>query len=187
MTDYSIEELVGAAQVIETTLNQHNIKHLFTGGLVASFYGEPRLTQDVDIVAAMTGGQLNNLLESLKTEFFFNKEVILAEFPKSKIFQVIHKKTMVKIDFHLENDISEMLRHSVKNELLIGLNVSFTSRSDAIISKLNWIKKGSHKSRKDVRMMFCMANKTEQDKITQLVEQKNLKELFNEVLTEEID
>jgi hypothetical protein len=94
---------------------------------------------------------------------------------------------MLKIDFHLEHDISDMLQHSVKDELLNGLNVSFTSRSDAIISKLNWIKKGSHKSRQDVRMMFRLANKQEQEEIRLLIKQKNLEELFNEILTAQFD
>jgi hypothetical protein len=31
MVVYPVEEIVEAAQVVETALNKHNIKHLFTG------------------------------------------------------------------------------------------------------------------------------------------------------------
>ena len=49
------------ALAVGDALTKHKVKHLFSGGLVASFYGEPRLTQDVDIIVEISAEQLKQL------------------------------------------------------------------------------------------------------------------------------
>ncbi len=57
-------------------------------------------------------------------------------------------------------------------------------RSDAAASKLVWISKGSHKSRRDLRAIHRNANKEQQAEIARLAKPLYLVVLLEEVLAE---
>ena len=182
-----IDELAQVTLAIETVLSELQIRHFFTGGIVVSYYSEPRFTQDVDIVIRLSREELEKLVARLDKDFFVNPNYILAEYPTGKIFQVIHKDTAIKIDFHVVINTPDELKRIVYKEVYQNLLIPIPSRPDAILSKLAWIKKGSHKSRQDVRMMFRFAGEEEKQEARERARQKGLEELLDEVLTAEID
>ena len=57
-------------------------------------------------------------------------------------------------------------------------------RVDAAASKLVWISKGSHKSRRDLRAIHRGANHVQQAEIASFAEKLGLDDLLAEVLTE---
>ncbi len=61
---------------------------------------------------------------------------------------------MIKVDFHVGEAITGELNRSQTEEILSGVVVPIVSKEDAILSKLIWIHKGSHKSRHDVKSML---------------------------------
>ena len=128
----------------------------FTGGLVSSLYGEPRFTQDIDIVLRLAPGSpdLEPLLDRLSADFTLDKDVARDAVRRGSIFQALDSDTLLKIDFHVGEAIAGELDRSRVNELLPGLAVPIVTKEDAILSKLLWIRKGSHKSRQDVIAML---------------------------------
>jgi hypothetical protein len=127
-----------------------------TGGLVAGSYGEPRFTQDVDIVMGLTGeaAQTRLLIEALGSHFLVDRDEVEKAIGRQDMFQALDLETFIKIDFHVGEAVPGELGRSVIRELFPGLSAPLVSREDAIISKLLWIKKGSVKSRRDVIMML---------------------------------
>ncbi len=61
---------------------------------------------------------------------------------------------MIKIDFHVGEKIPGELARSTCSEIFPGLVAPIVSKEDAILSKLVWIKQGSHKAIHDVKMML---------------------------------
>src|ERR1051325_11684523 len=57
-------------------LRNSDIPFLFTGGIVSSHYGEPRLTVDVDVVIGLSPRleELAKLIERLKSDFIVDEE-----------------------------------------------------------------------------------------------------------------
>lgn len=128
----------------------------FTGGLASSFYGEPRFTQDIDLVIRLSidDPATSALLERLSTGYFINRQAIRDAIRRKSIFQALEEETGMRIDFHVGEKIpGELLRTECK-EVAAGLSVPLVAKQDAILSKLLWIQLGSGKSKRDAIQML---------------------------------
>ncbi|MGL4943009.1 MAG: nucleotidyl transferase AbiEii/AbiGii toxin family protein [Thermoguttaceae bacterium] len=180
-------DIAQTIKVVNSLLAELNVSYHFTGGIISGFYGEPRYTQDIDIVILISYDKLCLLLERLSTDFFVNHDATLREYSSSQFFQAVYIPTSIKVDFHAGAAVHGELERSVLKEIFPGLKVPITTRVDAILSKLIWIKKGSHKSRQDVRMMYNAGSETDKLQTQKQAAAMGLGEILEEVLTAKID
>lgn len=148
------KDLSTTLRVLVDKLEQLGIRYHLTGGLISSFYGEPRFTQDIDIVVALDVSDGERLVKVLQQDFTINQETVTENINLKKIFQALHNQHLIKVDFHVGEGIPGELDRSVKKELLPNFFVNAVSKEDALLSKLLWIKAGSGKSREDVIAML---------------------------------
>jgi len=144
-------------QRIATILEDLGLRYHFTGGLAATYYGDPRLTQDVDLVIHLDVGQpaTKALLNRLSLGYLVHEQAAMEAIRSKSIFQAIDEESMVKIDFHVGEKIPGELGRSTRCEIVPGVTAPLVSMEDAILSKLLWIQLGSgHKSRHDVKLML---------------------------------
>ena len=73
---------------------------------------------------------------------------------------------------------------SVRLEVFEGVFLPVASRPDAAASKLVWVSKGSHKSRRDLRQLWRRATPDERSLVERLAHGLNLESLLLEVLAE---
>jgi hypothetical protein len=141
---------------ITAILGELGLSFHFTGGVAASFYGDPRFTQDLDLVIqlAINQPETRALLQRLSSGYLFHEQSAREAIVNHSIFQAIDEVTMVKIDFHVGEKIPGELSRSQHREVVPGLVAPLVSKEDAILSKLLWIKMGSHKARDDVTKML---------------------------------
>jgi hypothetical protein len=149
-------DLRGTMERISAILHDLGFKYHFTGGVVAAFYGDPRFTQDVDLVIQMTTSQPETrmLLNRLSIGYFIYEQAIMDAIAAKGLFQAIDEVSMVKIDFHVGEGIPGELGRTNFMEVSPGLMAPLVSKEDAILSKLLWIQQGSGKSRHDVIEML---------------------------------
>lgn len=128
----------------------------FTGGVAASYYGEPRLTQDLDLVIQIEGDppEVRGLLDGLSSGYLINESAVREAVRTRRLFQAIDQESLIKVDFHVGEKIPGELGRSQSRELFPGLVVPLVSQEDAILSKLIWLQHGSHKAEQDVKMML---------------------------------
>lgn len=119
-----------------------------------SYYGEPRLTQDIDFVVAMKQGDVAKLIQQLEPLFLVDLEAMEDAVSNERLFQGLDQKTFLKVDFHVGGSVRGEFERSVETELFPGVVVPIASKCDALLSKLLWIKAGSGKSRQDVMGML---------------------------------
>src|SRR5436853_4320755 len=85
--------------------NRAAIRYIVTGSVAAIFYGEPRLTHDVDFVAFLNDANIQALSEFFPPPTFYlpPPEVIAAETQRAKggHFNIIHVDTGFNADFYL--------------------------------------------------------------------------------------
>lgn len=158
-----------------------------TGGAISSAYGEPRLTQDIDIVVSpeIASQRLDDLVQQLaRSDFFFTEEVVRKAVRTGTMFQLLDKTESLKLDIYPRELIPGELQRSQKMELFSGTFLPIVSRVDAAISKLIWISKGSQRSRRDFRSMFRCCDSVQQDCIRQFAESNGMTRLLDEVLSE---
>ncbi len=145
---------------VSAVLLGRQCKFHLTGGLASSFYGEPRFTQDIDIVIKIgLSDSLNQLADDLSRKFIVDRSAIEDAVRRMSIFQALHEVTMIKVDFHVGEAIGGELERSRSEEILAGVVVPMVSVEDALLSKLIWISKGSDKSRHDVKAMLKRCEK----------------------------
>jgi hypothetical protein len=158
-----------------------------TGGSISSVYGEPRLTQDIDIVVSpeVAKHRVDDLVHRLaSSDFLFTESVVRQSVENGVLFQLLDKSESLKLDIYPRELIPGELQRSQELELFEGVFVPVVSRTDAAISKLIWIDKGSQRSRRDFRCIFRGCNALQQSEIRSAVDKFLLHELLDEVLAE---
>ncbi len=139
-------------------LDRLGIPYLITGGIAATLHGRPRFTQDIDLVIAPTGNQLERLIDALDPDFAVSREAARKAYAGRGEFNAIHRTLIFKVDFWFSTgdafDTSRLAR-AVTLEIVPGLLARVATPEDAIISKLLWLRRGAtERSAEDVRAIL---------------------------------
>ena len=176
----TIGKFVAIAEAIELPF------HL-TGGSISSAYGEPRLTQDIDIVVSpdVAKNRVDVLVDQLtSSDFLFTESVVRQAVQAGELFQLLDKSESLKLDIYPRELIPGELQRSQTLELFAGVFLPVVSRTDAAISKLIWIDKGSQRSRRDFRSIFSSCEEQQQMEVRRQASDFHLSDLLEEVLAE---
>lgn len=152
-------------------LNRHEVRFHLTGGITSVAYGEPRMTQDIDIVVENAG--LSRILDTFtesaaQSGFLIDAEAARRAVAEKSMFQLFDMAEALKIDVYVREMIPGELSRSAVLEVFEGMLIPVVSRPDAAASKLAWASKGSQKSRRDLRQIvrsLSEAERTELDRV----------------------
>ena len=164
-----------------------SLPYHITGGVTTAYYGEPRMTQDIDVVVENEGiaAQLEAFLSALSaSDFIYSEDAVRLAVEKRELFQLVDQVEALKIDVYPRELIPGELSRSERGEVFKGVFLPVVSRADAAASKLVWISKGSHKSRRDLRHIVRTASADEREMIDRLAGELGLTDLLAEVLNE---
>jgi hypothetical protein len=125
-----------------TLLEQAGIPFMVAGSLGSGAHGEPRATNDIDVVIAPTEEQLRQLLASLGPQYYVSPQVAQEAFRQRSMFNVIDLDTGFKADLILRKDRPFNLEEFRRRRLvtLLGKTAPVASPEDIILSKLEWSK-----------------------------------------------
>lgn len=133
---------------------------MLTGSLAATVYGEPRATQDVDLVIDPEPASLDRFLASLdRNRFYVSEGGARRALTSRDMFNVIDLATGWKIDLVVRKDRPfsrvEFERRRVVD--LSGLLVAVASPEDLVLAKLEWAAgSGSERQLRDVASILAM-------------------------------
>ena len=85
-------------------LESSRITYMLVGSIASGAYGEPRMTQDIDIVIGPAEKQLINFIESLGPDYYVSLEAARDAFTRSSMFNVIDNKYGWKADFIIRKE-----------------------------------------------------------------------------------
>lgn len=127
-------------------LDRAHIAYMLTGSYASSVHGNPRASQDIDIVIAPNRPQLLALLKLLPdTEYYVSDEAAFDALARRSQFNVVDFATGWKVDFIIVKD-REFSRTEFERRRLLeldGLALYFASAEDVLIAKLEWAKLGA--------------------------------------------
>jgi len=145
-------------------LNRAGIRHVVTGSVAAIFYGEPRLTHDVDFIVFLRDQDFEALREAFPASDFYlpPPETIMVEAQREQRghFNIIHAETGFKADMYLTgrdelNAWAFRLRRQVEFE---GETVALAPPEYVIVRKLEYYREGgSEKHLRDIRSMLAVS------------------------------
>jgi hypothetical protein len=173
-----------------TILIDHGVRFHLTGGITSVAYGEPRMTQDIDIVVDNTAlaRSLDAFIAAATTAgFLLDAAAIRRAVAEGSMFQLFDIPEALKIDVYPREMIPGELDRSTSLEVFAGMRIPVVSRPDAAASKLAWAAKGSQKSRRDLRLIVRRMPTSERGELDRLAGVLHLTELLVEILREPDD
>ena len=147
---------------VTETLEHLGIPYMVVGGFAAIFYGEPRLTIDVDIVVDMRPQHVVPFVACFPIpEYYVNEEAIRDSLRRKYPFNVIQSTTGAKVDLvPLPEDIFTRLAFQRRRRLSFavdGRSADFISDDDIIVAKLiAYRQTGSEKHLRDAQGVVTM-------------------------------
>lgn len=142
-------------------LENSGLKYMVTGATAAIIYGEPRLTNDIDIVIEMGEKDAGRITRSFPSDQFYCPplEVLEQEARRSLRghFNVIHHSTGFKADFYLKgkDDLHNWAIDRRKRFKLEGVSIWVAPPEYVILRKLEYYREGkSEKHLRDIAGMI---------------------------------
>ena len=74
------------------------VPYLIGGSMASALHGTARSTLDTDLVAELESDQVAPLVDMLKMDFYIDESMILDAIRHQSSFNIIHLKTMFKVD-----------------------------------------------------------------------------------------
>jgi hypothetical protein len=146
----AFREVVGA-------FDRLDIPYLVAGSVASSFYGNPRATRDIDLVAEMRLDHVAPLIAALGRDFYADADMMRQAIAANRAFNVIHFATSYKFDIfpagsdpytRAQFQRRRMGRFAIENE---SVDFQLASAEDSILSKLLWYKSGGNVSEQQWR------------------------------------
>ena len=131
---------------VAEALEALGIEYMIGGSQASTYYGEPRFTQDIDIVARLDAARVAALLERFPPPAFYASEEAAREAVETRgQFNVIHPESGLKIDIFVAKDtpydrLSLQRRHQLP--LVPGRSAYFARAEDVILYKILYYREG---------------------------------------------
>ena len=169
------------------TLADLGIPYMVTGSLASAFYGEPRSTQDMDVVVRAKGTDLQELGDRLRDAgLYCASEAILEATEFGGMFNAIDPMTGWKVDFILLKDgaFDRAAFEARRVEELSGVPLHLIRAEDVVVAKLEWAKLGgSERQLRDVVGILMVQGATlDRAKIERWVAELGLEDVWSRAL-----
>lgn len=138
-----------------SALEAAGVEYILVGSVASAAYGEPRLTLDIDVVAALTPNNLPRFLSFFPDpEYYSSREAASEAIKREGQFNIIHPASGLKVDVILKKaDAFDRSRFTRKRSLAIfpDLPAFVASPEDVIIRKMEYYREGgSEKHLRDI-------------------------------------
>jgi hypothetical protein len=170
------------------TLEGLRIDYMIVGSHASIYYGEPRFTQDVDVVVELTPEALSRVLERFpSSDFYVSEEAARDALARCGQFNIIHGASGVKIDVFFGKDAEyDRVRFARRQRLPLvpGREAHFARPEDVILYKLLYFREGgSDRHLRDIAGILAVSG-TELDReyIAHWARQLNVGDLWDEAV-----
>jgi hypothetical protein len=171
-------------------LNEYGIRYIITGSVASMVYGEPRLTNDVDVVLDITKFDIPRLIKAFPEIDYYlpPTEVIQTELLRGSRghFNIISQLSMLKADIYLVGT-DPIQRWGMAAARILDIDeqpISFAPPEYVIIRKLEFYREGqSEKHLRDIAsMLFESSSEINLDILTPYLAQLGLESQWQAAL-----
>lgn len=160
------------------------ISYMVTGSMAANVYAVPRMTRDIDVVIELSVRDVDRLVRLFESDFYIDQQMVHAAVRDQGMFNVIHTRLLVKVDFVVRKDspyrIEEFSRR--RRMSLRGEDVFFVAPEDLILSKLDWAKDTrSEIQLADVRKLLVSVEALDREYLARWASRLGIADLYREV------
>jgi hypothetical protein len=150
----TLERVIGA-------LENAGARYMVVGSFASTLHGQPRTTQDIDLVIDASPAELDRFLESLPgSEWYFDSDAAREALRRRSMFNLVDLRTGWKADLICIRDSAfavEEFSRRMPAELL-GLRVRVATAEDTVLAKLAWAREsGSDRQLEDAAGIVAAA------------------------------
>lgn len=175
-------------RLLVRTLEALHLDYLVTGSMATIAYGEPRLTNDLDVVVALPIALVDRFCDAFPIEgFYLSRDAVRDAVLRRHQFNIIHFASGLKIDVIIPaDDDFERSRMMRGRALAVGPDweARFASPEDVILRKLQYFREGgSEKHLRDIAGVFkIQGDRLDLDYIAEWAEALEVSEIWRELL-----
>jgi hypothetical protein len=86
-------------------LDRLGIRYLVAGSMATTIYGEPRFTNDIDVVVDLRSEQVDSFCRAFpSTDFYCYREAVVDAIRLRSQFNIIHFESGIKIDVFIPDE-----------------------------------------------------------------------------------
>jgi hypothetical protein len=173
---------------IATTFDQLGIAYAVVGSIASTLYGEPRLTNDIDVVIDLRPEGAESFCRSFPApDYYLSESAVRAAIAVGGQFNIIHPMSGLKIDCFVAGDEAfgkAELRRAVTIARENGrYQLRVAAPEDVILKKLEYFRLGeSEKHVRDICGILMQTQNIDRAYIASWVEKHALGEVWNAVL-----
>jgi hypothetical protein len=136
---------------LRCALERARVRYAVGGSWASTAFGEPRFTNDVDIVADFTPESLDRFLANLPETFYVDRDEAFSAVRLGRPFNVIYMPMAFKFDFFHAEAFPLGREELDRAILLTGTGLSedpapFVTPEDILLAKLHWFRAGGEVS-----------------------------------------
>jgi hypothetical protein len=143
----NLSEPIAIIVELSAVFEELGLRYLVGGSIASSFHGIPRSTNDIDLVVALPGRVVDQLVAKLEDRFYVDRDMIIDAIKRQASFNIIHQPTMYKVDVFIA-DRSELTAEEFERREALEIGeppraVWVCSAEDIVVQKLDWFQKGN--------------------------------------------
>jgi len=173
------------------TCDRLGLVYLVVGSTASITYGEPRFTNDVDIVIDLPAETIDAFCAAFPSgEFYVSSQAVRQAVAKQFQFNVIHPASGLKIDFIILSDSDFDRSRRVRRRQLSVLPDGptwFASPEDVILKKMDYFQKGgSDKHLRDIAgVLRIQGTRLDRDYVTKWAKLLGVETVWQSIVAKE--
>lgn len=168
-------------------LEKVGLRYFVTGSVAAIYYGEPRFTNDIDIVVDLPEHRVPELVASFPSgEFYVSEEALRHAVRRHGICNIIHIPTSLKIDVVIAADTifnRNRFQRAKRVKPEDQVEAYFASAEDVILKKMDFFREGgSEKHLRDITgIMMVSGDQLDHDYIEEWADHMGLETIWRTI------
>lgn len=151
MAPDTLPDPIAVAVHFTAVLEDLGIRHLVGGSLASSIHGEPRSTNDIDILADFRDEHVAPFVEAVEEEYYVSGSAVREAIRSGGSFNAIHTSGAVKVDvFIAGSDPFNQERLEQREHLQVAEapapRVFMDTAEHSVLRKLEWYRRGGETS-----------------------------------------
>ena len=163
--------------------DQLNIQYMLTGSLAMSYYSQPRMTRDIDLVVNISQTSIKKMETLFIADYYISIDSVINAIDNEFMFNLIHTESSIKVDCIVRKKEEYRLTEFERRQKirLTDFDIYIVSKEDLIISKLIWFKdSNSELQKKDIKNLLVSGY--DKDYLQRWILRLNLKKHYEDVL-----
>jgi hypothetical protein len=161
MTPSALPDPVAVALLVGRLLEKLRVPYVVGGSFASSLHGEPRSTNDVDVVADLDPTAARVFVASLGEAFYADASAAIQAAQSGTSFNIVHIETAVKVDvFIAGEDPFDRVRLRRRQRVAIGAlsqdMLYIDTAEDVVLRKLEWYRRGGETSERQWRDVLAV-------------------------------